>query len=105
MTIMPDFETTGISVAEMEIIETDLFPYEDLDADKDHKAHYINETDNIHIWEPGVSPQDIIDTARLTGQWVFALCGYKFIPERNPQNYPVCSACADIGATYILEDG
>ena len=98
MTIFSDIETRGVDT--LEIIE-----YEDLDDGKEHKSHYVNEADNIHIWTPGMSAQDIIDVARLTGQWVFALCGFKFIPERDPQNYPVCSACADIGATYILEDG
>ena len=103
MTIFSDVETRGFP--QMELIETDLLPYEDIDDGKDRKAHYVNEADNIHIWQPGMSPQDIIDAARLTGQWVFALCGYKFIPERDPQKYQVCSACADIGASYILADG
>jgi len=103
--VHPDFETRGLDVNTMEIIETDLFPYQDLDDGKDHMTHVINQRDNIHIWQPGMSSQDIVDTARMTGQWIFALCGYKFIPERDPQKYPACQACFDIAGQIMNEDG
>lgn len=90
---------------EIELVETDLVPYEDIDDGKDHLTHIINETDNLHIWRNGMSAQDIVDTARLIGEHVVALCGYKWVPKRNPEKYPVCQTCFDIAGQIMSEDG
>lgn len=84
---------------------TDIMPYEDTDDGNDHLTHMINETENLHIWQQGMSAQDIVDVARVTGQYVITLCGYKFVPLRNPEKYPACQACFDIARQIMSEDG
>lgn len=34
--------------------------------------------------------------ARINGTEVEALCGYRWVPHRNPKDYPVCQKCLDI---------
>lgn len=101
MTIFQDVETRGL---EMEIIK-ETIPYEDDNDGKDHLAHLINQRENEHIWQPGMSAQDIVDIARATGQEVRALCGYMWVPKRNPEKYPSCQACFDIAGQIMSEDG
>ena len=38
--------------------------------------------------------------ARVEGFEVEALCGYRWVPHRNPKDYPVCPACKEIYETY-----
>ena len=33
--------------------------------------------------------------AYVTGEAIEALCGKKWVPTRNPDNYPVCPACKE----------
>lgn len=40
--------------------------------------------------------QDILLEARIYGHTLTALCGYQFVPERDPQKYPVCDKCKEI---------
>lgn len=74
----------------------DLFPHEDIDDGKDHKTHIVTEAMNDHIWEAGMNAQDVVDIARAVGEEVVALCGYRWIPKRNPEKYDLCKTCADI---------
>lgn len=46
--------------------------------------------------EPDASPQAYVLRARIEGFAVVALCGYAFVPQRNPEPLPVCSGCLDI---------
>lgn len=93
------------SMTEIESIELEeLIPYED-NNDPNHRTHYINEADNTHIWQPGMSAKDIVDTARITGQEVTALCGKVWVPKANPENYDVCEACVKIAEQIMREDG
>ena len=84
--------------------ETDIIPFEtDSGDDPNRKSHYINPLGNTHIDSRGdMTAQDIVDTARITGQEVVALCGYKWVPKYNPKNYPVCEHCARIAGDLIL---
>ena len=34
--------------------------------------------------------------ARVNGAPVTALCGYVWVPSRNPENHPVCQKCIEI---------
>lgn len=71
----------------------DVMPYEDND-DPLHRTHVIRPEDNAHILEgASVGAQDIVDMARLTGQEVIALCGYRFVPKHDPEKYEACQAC------------
>ena len=85
-----------------EDIELDLAPYEDTDDGQDHLSHLINSQKNAHIWQPGMSSQDIIEIARMTGTFVETLCGYRLVPRRNPKLYPVCQTCVDIATNMVI---
>jgi hypothetical protein len=85
-------EPVGVQLTILE----EMIPYYDQDDGKDHFTHIINPPNNIHIWEPGMEAQDIVAIARATGQIVVALCGYKFVPKRNPEKYPACDSCIKI---------
>lgn len=38
----------------------------------------------------------LVTEARIYGFAVEALCGIKFVPERDPKQYPLCSRCKEI---------
>lgn len=56
------------------------------------------------------APTDVDDDQRLThivtneawelgylyGQEVEALCGYRWVPSRDPERYPVCQPCVEV---------
>lgn len=44
---------------------------------------------------PDVSGHAIVTEAYVFGTPVVALCGTVFVPSRNPDNYPLCQACAE----------
>lgn len=99
-TIIPE-ET----VESQNTILEELVPYDDTDDGKDHLTHIINPPNNTHIWEPGMEAQDVVAIARLKGWPVTALCGYKFVPKRNPERYDACQACMDIAGEIMREMG
>jgi hypothetical protein len=75
--------TTTIAEADLEAIVGD--PAMD-DLDPEHLAHIV--------WTPkGVSAQAVVDAAKAQGTAVTALCGYRWVPRRNPDRHPVCKAC------------
>ncbi len=47
-------------------------------------AHIVRTADLMH--------------SQLTGEAIWALCGHLWIPVRNPDDYPLCSRCADLFA-------
>lgn len=54
---------------------------------------------HTHIIERGEDGRDanvIILEARVNGTPVTALCGYVFVPSRDPERYPPCSKCVEI---------
>ena len=58
---------------------------------------------DVQVTEPGdserfshyVRKEKILEAA-VTGQPVIALCGKVWIPNRDPQRFPVCPACQEI---------
>lgn len=54
-------------------------------------------------WEPGdherfahyVRKEKILESA-LSGEPVTALCGKKWVPNRDPERFPVCPTCKEI---------
>jgi Protein of unknown function (DUF3039) len=45
---------------------------------------------------PGKSGPEVVMEARINGTPVTALCGYTWVPQRDPKQYPVCTKCAAI---------
>lgn len=70
----------------------DLMGYEDSD-DPTRKTHIVNPPMNLHIWQEGMSAQEIVTIARMTGQHITALCGYQNVPVHNPENHDLCENC------------
>lgn len=52
------------------------------EGDHDKFAHYV--------------PKDKIVESAVTGKPVRALCGKKWLPNSNPDRFPVCPVCKDI---------
>jgi hypothetical protein len=57
---------------------------DDGDGDHDRFAHYVRKADIVR--------------ANVEGVPVVALCGKKWIPNRDPDRYPVCPTCKEIKA-------
>ena len=72
---MSDTGTT--TVIEPTLAETD-------EGDHDRFSHYVRKSD--------------IMKANVDGVPVVALCGKKWIPNRDPDKYPVCPTCKEIFA-------
>ncbi len=87
------------------IMESDVLPdyIEDEQDSGKRYTHVVNPPQNLHIWHPGMSSQDIVDSARRQGLLVRALCGYAFIPVHNPDKYEACQICMDIAQTIISD--
>lgn len=52
------------------------------DGDHERFSHYADKA-------------KIVESA-VTGKAIRALCGKKWIPSRDPQNFPVCPTCKEI---------
>lgn len=55
------------------------------DGDHERFAHYVR--------------KDKIVESAVTGEPVIALCGKVWVPNRDPQRYPVCPECQKIYAS------
>lgn len=60
-----------------------------------------NKPDSSHIvmvpsGAKETTPQAYVLAARINGTPIQALCGYIWIPQKDPRNLPVCQACLDI---------
>jgi hypothetical protein len=60
------------------------------DGDSELRSHIVRRPDDRDSAEAWVTE------ARVMGFEVEALCGFKWIPARDPQRYAVCEACKDI---------
>lgn len=74
--------------------ETDLRPdvRPDLskgDTDATRRAHIVKAP-------PGKDGEAWVTEARVMGLEVEALCGKKWVPQRDPARFPVCEVCRDI---------
>lgn len=54
------------------------------DGDHDRFAHYVRKEDIVR--------------SNVEGVEVMALCGKKWIPNRDPDRYPICPTCREIMA-------
>ena len=53
-------------------------------GDHERFAHYVDKTK--------------ITESAVTGKPVRALCGKKWVPNRDPQKFPICPTCKEIHA-------
>lgn len=66
---------TTTPVQDPDVVDTD-------EGDHDRFSHYVRKADIMRSAVEGVAVQ--------------ALCGKKWIPNRNPDRYPVCPTCKEI---------
>ena len=66
---------------------------EDLGTGKPHVAHIVKT-------DPGESAVAKVTEARIYGFPVEALCGERFVPQRDPKKVPACQACKEIYELY-----
>lgn len=65
--------------------DTELLPTdvpEVSDGDHERLAHYVKKSDILR--------------SNIEGVEVEALCGKRWIPNRDPERYPVCRTCKEI---------
>lgn len=56
--------------------------------------------------EPGESAVAKVTEARVYGYPVEALCGERFVPQRDPKKLPMCGICKEIYELYrAMSDG
>ncbi len=72
-----------------ELIKTD----EETEEDNPIFSHIIDRGDDPR------SVQAIITEARVMGTPVTALCGYTWVPSRDPKKHPLCKKCEEIFPT------
>lgn len=89
---------------------TELTELEQHFAEEMRNSHYVSPADNQDIWDAlgggrYVTSQDVVDHARTHGIEVLALCGYRWVPQHDPQKYPVCEACVDEAERRVREEG
>ncbi|PWJ25983.1 Protein of unknown function (DUF3039) [Branchiibius hedensis] len=74
----PDGPRTTTSVLEREEVEEQTWE----PGDHERFAHYVRK-------------EKILESA-LSGEAVTALCGKKWIPNRDPEKFPICPTCKEI---------
>ncbi|BAS11811.1 hypothetical protein AHiyo8_01140 [Arthrobacter sp. Hiyo8] len=74
----PDTDT-DLDAAFLDIVDPDREHQDDDAGDHDRLSHYVSKEDIVRAATQGIA--------------VFALCGKKWRPSKNPENYPVCPEC------------
>jgi hypothetical protein len=66
---------------------------EDLETGKPKVAHIVRT-------EPGESAIAKVTEARIYGYPIEALCGERFVPQRDPKKLPMCAVCKEVYDLY-----
>lgn len=88
--------------------ETIIAPTEELVEEtqtEEPRTHIINPPMNLHIWQSWMDTQDIVNIARVRGIEIVALCGHRFVPRKNPEEYKACDACIEIAGLLMRSEG
>ena len=75
-------ETTTIPQVETPRVDTEQ-------GDHDTFAHIVRGTRRKRA-------EDIVLEARINGIAITAVCGKRWIPQRDPARFPICPTCLDI---------
>ena len=87
--------------------ELETMPVQRVDVDTD-EATETGEPTTAHIVKSkrGKNAAAIVLEARITGTPVEALCGFVWVPSRDPKQLPLCEECKTIYAMYrAFNDG
>lgn len=70
----------------------------ELDLDEDHLSHIVaGDKDHTGI--------ELVMNARIDGTPVTALCGYTWVPSRDPKRHPLCPECEEIARENATRQG
>ena len=83
---MTDLET-------MPVQDTDLLTDEAIETEEPTAAHIVKV-------KPGENAQAVVLEARIMGIPVEALCGFTWVPSRDPKNLPLCEECKAMYGLY-----
>ena len=83
---MTDLET-------MPVQDTDLLTDEATETDEPTAAHIVKV-------KRGENAQAVVLEARIMGTPVEALCGFIWVPSRDPKQLPVCEECKAMYGLY-----
>jgi hypothetical protein len=80
--------------------EAEVIPVADLDTteDKENATHIVKT-------KPGENAIAKVTEARIYGFQIEALCGYVWVPSKDPKNHPICSKCQQIYEAYRAVNG
>ncbi len=81
-------------------------PIADVDLDTDEETQ-TGEPTAAHIVKVkrGESAAAVVLEARINGTPVEALCGFVWVPSRDPRQLPVCEQCKGIYEMYRAVNG
>ena len=74
-------------------LDTDLATDERTDTAEPTAAHIVKV-------KPGENAAAKVLEARITGTPIEALCGFVWVPSRDPKQLPVCEECKTIYSLY-----
>jgi len=80
------------------VMVEDAFPYED-DHDPHARAHIVDFLGNKkldELYAAAKNATEVVEIARVCGIEVLAICGYRWVPKRNPTNHETCAKCLAI---------
>jgi hypothetical protein len=97
-------EPTIVRPDSAEDLESLVNPFEKTDDPK-LRTHSINPPANLHIWRPGMSTKDVLFIARSQGLEVVALCGFRFVPVHDPEDYDACEECIRLAGEIMAGMG
>ena len=83
---MTDLET-------MPVQDTDLLTDEATETEEPTAAHIVKV-------KRGENAQAVVLEARVMGTPVEALCGYVWVPSKDPKQLPMCQRCKDVYEMY-----
>ncbi len=89
------------------VSSTQTRPDVDVDVDIDEVTE-TGEPTRAHIVKvgPGENAAAKILEARVTGTPIEALCGYVWVPSRDPKRLPMCEECKNVYEMYrAFNDG
>lgn len=69
------------------------------DTDNGVLTHIVN------CPEDKPSTEAWLTEARVLGLTVTAVCGYRWVPQRDPEKFPICMACVEAANILIFEEG
>lgn len=90
--------TDGMSDLQTMPADVDLDPVETTETGEPTSAHIVKT-------KKGESASAVVLEARIMGTPVEALCGFVWVPSRDPKQLPVCEKCKSVYGMYKAFNG